>query len=339
MLREAVRQLVEGRSLSAQDIQQAMLELIGGRAGEVEAAAFLTALRIRGETPAQLAAAAEVLRRHMEHLDVGNLEVLDTCGTGGDQTGTLNLSTLAALIVAASGVPVVKHGNRAVSSRSGSADVLQALGVRVDVDPWMARRCLEEAGLAFCFAPRYHPALRFVAPVRQALGFRTIFNLLGPLCNPAGARWHLLGVGSREHLDLLAETLLRLGRTTAFVVHGSDGLDEVTLSGPTLVRRVSNGQVQALTWQPEDFGLSRESAEALCVADAAESAGRIRAVLDGRKGPDRSFVLANAAAALLLTGKAASLPEGVAQAEAALDSGRARDVLQRLVRLTHQAHA
>ncbi len=334
MLREAVQLLIARQDLPESVMEQAMQALMTGQAEAAEAAAFLTALRMKGETPDELATAARVLRRHMEPLPIGNRSAADTCGTGGDQTGTLNLSTAAAFVVAGCGVPVVKHGNRAVSSRSGSADVLTALGVRVDVPPTVALRCLEEAGMAFCFAPRYHPAMKHVAQVRQALGFRTLFNLLGPLCNPAGVRHQLLGVGRPELLDLMANTLLRLGCGVAFVVHGSDGLDEVSLTGPTLVRRVRQGRLDHLSWTPEDFGLPRRSLEEIRVAGPAESAARIEAVLTGRHGPDRDFVLANAAAVLVLVRAAAHLSDAVARAAEALDSGKALAVLQKLIRVT-----
>lgn len=335
MLQDAVKRLVEGKNLPPDLMDQAMQVLMTGEAGEAEAAAFLTALRMKGETPEELAAAARVLRQHMEPLVIGDRQAVDTCGTGGDQSGTLNLSTAAALVVAACGVPVVKHGNRAVSSRSGSADVLTALGVRVDVPAKVARRCLDEAGMAFCFAPRYHPAMRHVARVRQALGFHTIFNLLGPLCNPAGVRCQLLGAGRPELLDLLAETLVQLGGCEAFVVHGHGGLDEVSLSGPTEVRWVRQETIDKQTWTPEQFDLPRHSLDTIRVSGAAQSAERIREVLQGRHGPARDFVLANAAAVLHLAGVAGSLRIGVAQAAEAVDRGRAEGVLERLVRLTN----
>lgn len=337
VLREAVHLLIARQDLPGSVMEQAMQVLMTGRADAAEAAAFLTALRMKGESPDELATAARVLRRHMEPLDIRNLPAVDTCGTGGDQTGTLNLSTAAAFVVAGCGVPVVKHGNRAVSSRSGSADVLTALGVRVDVPPAIALLCLEEGGMAFCFAPRYHPAMRHVARVRQALGFRTLFNLLGPLCNPAGVRYQLLGVGRPELLDLMANTLLRLGSGEAFVVHGSDGLDEVSLTGPTIVRWVRQSGLDHLIWAPEDFGLPRHSLEEIRVADAAESAARIRTVLAGQHGPDRDFVLANAAAVLVLVRAASDLRDAVARAAEAIDSGKALAVLQKLIRLTTEA--
>jgi anthranilate phosphoribosyltransferase len=291
----------------------------------------LVALHMKGETAAELAAAAAVLREHMVRLDTGGAAVLDTCGTGGDGTGTFNISTAAALVAAGAGVPVVKHGNRAVSGRSGSADVLTALGVAVEGDAAHARRCLDAAGLAFCFAPHFHPALRHVAAVRRRLGVRTVFNCLGPLANPAGAAHQLLGVGRPELLDPLAGALALLGTRRALLVCGRDGLDEVSLSGPTLVREVCGGRVRAWEWTPDDFGLGPCALDELRADGPAESAAVVRAVLDGQGGPARRVVLANAAAALLAAERAATPAEGVALAEEALTAGRARRVLERLV--------
>ena len=255
--------LVERRDLTPGQMRGLIEALIAGSCAEVETAAILVALRMKGETAVELAAAAAVLREHMVVLETGRDEVLDTCGTGGDGSGTFNISTAAALVVAAAGVPVVKHGNRAVSSSSGSADVLAALGVRVEGDPACARRCLDRAGLAFCFAPLFHPALKHVAPVRRRLGVRTLFNALGPLANPARAAYQLVGVGRREWLEPLAGALALLGVRHALLVCGHDGLDEVSLAAPTLVREVRGTQVSAFEWTPEDFGLERCTIEEL----------------------------------------------------------------------------
>jgi anthranilate phosphoribosyltransferase len=325
------------RDLPQATMESAIREIMAGQVSEPVLAAFLTALRIKGETAGELAAAAQVLREHMVAIDVSPLDPLDTCGTGGDQAGTFNISTAAALVIAGCGVPVVKHGNRAVSSKSGSADVLTALGVKVDVGPETARRCLHEAGLAFCFAPRFHPAMRHVAGVRRQLGFRTLFNLLGPLCNPAKAQWQLLGVGRLELLDLLAQALANLGVGRAYLVHGEDGLDEVSLSAPTLVRRVEHGKVETLRWRPEDFGFTTQPVKSILARDAEESATRIRDILQGLSGPAREIVLANAAAGLLAAGRARTLGEGVQLAAAAVDRGEARRVLDRLVSITNRA--
>lgn len=323
--------LLERRELSAQQVQVVIRDMMHGACGEVETAAFLTALRMKGETAGELAAAAAELREHMIRLDTGRADVLDTCGIGGDETGTFNISTAAALLAAGAGVAVVKHGNRAVSSRSGSADVLAALGLVIREEVHWAERCLAQAGLAFCFAPHFHPALRHVAPVRRRLRMRTLFNCVGPLANPAGARHQLIGVSRPELLDPLAGALARLGTRRAFLVCGKDGLDEVTLGGPTLVREVRGTRVVATEWQPGDFGLAPAPLAELRVEGPEQSARVIREILEGQDGPAARVAIANAAAALLAAEKVHTLPEGVARAREAISSGRARQALERLI--------
>ncbi len=305
-----------------------------GACGEVETAALLVALHMKGETADELAAAAAVLREYCVPLTTGRDDVLDTCGTGGDGTCTFNISTATALVAAGAGVPVVKHGNRAMSSRSGSADVLASLGVRLELDARAARRCLERSGMAFCLAPHFHPRMQHVGTVRRRLGVRTLFNCLGPLANPASAPYQLLGVGRPEWLDRLAAALARLGTRHALLVCGRDGLDEVSLSGPTLVREVVGGEVLIREWTPEDFGLAPCRLDELRVDGPEESAAVIRAVLGGEEGPARRMVLANAAAALLAAERVTSLPEGVALAAEAIANGRAAGVLSELVALS-----
>jgi anthranilate phosphoribosyltransferase len=322
--------LLERRDLSDDLMRSMMREFMSGRGSESEAAAFLVAMRMKGESCAELAAAAEVMREHMVRWDPGCAGVLDTCGTGGDGTQTFNISTAVALVLAGAGVPVVKHGNRSVSSRSGSADVLAELGMHIEGNADFAHACLKKAGFAFCFAPRFHPALAHVAAVRRRLGVSTLFNCLGPLANPAGAPFQLLGVGRLAWLDLMAGALARLGTQRAFLVHAIDGLDEVSLSSPTLVREVRGHDVQSWEWRPDDFGLEPCRFDDLCAADAVESARMVIQVVDGVDGPARRVVLANAAAGLLITGLAATLPEGVRLAAAAIDSGRTRKVLDTL---------
>lgn len=323
--------LIERRELTALEVEQVLGDLIEGRLAEPEAAGLLVALRMKGETAGELAAGAAVLRRHMVPLPVRLDGALDTCGTGGDGTGTFNISTAVALVTAAAGVPVVKHGSRAMSSRSGSADVLASLGVPVEAGTVWAGRCLRDIGLAFCLAPHFHPALARLAPVRRRLGVRTIFNCLGPLANPGAAPYQLLGVGRRELLDPLAGAQALLGTRHTLVVWGEDGLDEVSLAGPTHVRQVRQGTVASLVWTPRDFGLEPCSQADLQASGAAESAAIIRGVLAGQPGPARRIVLANAAAALLAAERVSALEEGVARAAAAVDSGKAREVLDRLV--------
>ncbi len=327
----ALAALLERRDLTGVQMCEVMHGLLSGACGDVETTALLVALSMKGETVEELAAAAAVVREHMVPLDLGRTDVLDTCGTGGDGGGTFNISTATALVVAAAGVPVVKHGNRAVTSRTGSADVLAVLGLQLHDNPRRARLSLEKTGMAFCLAPHFHPALRHVGPVRSRLGFRTLFNCLGPLANPARASFHLLGVGRVDWLDRMAGALARLQKGHAFLVCGRDGLDEVSLSGPTLVREVCDGEVSAFEWTPADFGLPGCSANDLRARDPQESADVIRSVLSGTEGPALHVVLANAAAALLVAGRTGGLVEGVALAREAVLSGRAAQVLADLV--------
>jgi anthranilate phosphoribosyltransferase len=335
-LLDALACLVERRPLSPDQMRSIMAEMITGSANEAEVSAVLTAMRMKGETSAELAAAAAVLREHMVRLETGRHDLLDTCGTGGDELGTFNISTATALVAAGAGVGVVKHGNRAVSSRSGSADVLAALGVVVEGDAAAAQRCLAEAGLAFCFAPHFHPALRHVAPLRRRLRLRTIFNCLGPLANPAGTAYQLLGVGRPEWLDPIAGALALLGTRHALLVCGRDGLDEVSLAGPTQVREIQNHSVASWEWHPADFGLAPCTLAELVVEGPAQSAAVIHGILEGQEGPATRVVLANAAAALLAAERVATLREGVRCAAEVLASGRAREVLRRLVDCSQQ---
>jgi anthranilate phosphoribosyltransferase len=329
--REILPALVDRQDLHQAQVRRLLGELIQGRCNELEAAAVLVAWRMKGETAAELAAAALVLREQMVRFETGRADLLDTCGTGGDGSCTFNISTAAALVSAAAGVSVVKHGNRAVSSSSGSADVLAALGVTVREGADWAQRCLNQVGLAFCFAPHFHPAMRHVAALRRRLPMRTLFNCLGPLLNPAGAAYRLLGVGRREMLDPMAGALARLGVRRAFLVCGVDGLDEVSLSGSTLVREVRGSKIEAHEWLPHDFRLKPCRLTELTVTDAADSARVIREVLSGQDGPAARIVAANAAAALLVADRVATLTEGVECATEVLRSGRAAEVLERLI--------
>jgi anthranilate phosphoribosyltransferase len=320
--------LLESQELTAAQVRTALTAMVCGDCGEVEAAAVLVALRAKGETAGEIAAAAQVLREHMLAWDPGPEPVLDTCGTGGDGSATFNISTATAFVVAACGVRVVKHGNRSVSSRCGSADVLDALGVPLACDATAARRRLDRCGLVFCLAPDFHPALRHVAALRRRLGISTLFNCLGPLANPAGAGYQLLGVGRRSMLDRMAGALARLGTQHALVVSSDDGMDEVSLAVPTAVREVRGNAVEALEWRPVDFGLEHCPLEALRVDGPAASAALLRSVLAGEPGPAARVVLANAAAALLAAERVATLAQGVALAEAAVAGGQARRVLE-----------
>lgn len=323
--------LLERRDLSPDIMRAAVTDLTTGTFDESIAAAFLVALRMKGETAEEIAAAAQVLRQSMIRLRPPEGPVLDTCGTGGDGSGTFNISTAVALVVAGAGVPVVKHGNRSVSSRSGSADVLTALGVNVEGGPEWSQRAINRCGLAFCFAPHFHPALAKVGPLRRKLGVRTVFNLLGPLLSPAGAGHQLLGVGKMELLDPLAGALACLGTGHSFLVCGEDGLDEVTLAGPTQVRRVIGNRVDRFVWTASDFGLPSVDLATLRADGPVASAEMIRGVLEGVGGPARSIVLANASAALLAVGLAQDLRDGTRLASESIDSGSALRTLEALI--------
>lgn len=331
---DTLRTLKGRRELSETDLQEIITLMMTGRCLEADAAAFLLALREKGETAREIASAASVMRQHMLPWNAGRDDLLDTCGTGGDGAGTFNISTATALVIAAAGVPVVKHGNRSATSRTGSADVLAALGVRIDGDADFARRCLGETGFAFCFAPQFHPAMKHVAAVRKSLGVPTIFNCLGPLANPAGATRQLLGVGRPDLLDRMAGALAQLGTRRSFVLCSSDGLDEVSLSSTTMVREVCGSNVVSNEWTAADFGLDHCTLSELAAADANASATTILNVFAGMGGPAERIVLANAAAGLLLAERVVSLVDGVAHARIAITSGAARRVLERLRELS-----
>lgn len=311
--------------------------ILDGRASESQIAAFVVGLRMKGESADEIAAAARSLRRHCEpiHPSVEG-PLLDTCGTGGDGLHTFNISTAAAIVASACGVAVAKHGNRAVSSKAGSADVLEALGIRIDLDPPKVRRCIEEIGIGFLFAPSHHRAMRHAASVRRELGIRTLFNLLGPLANPACATHQVVGVYDEARVGQLAEALGSLGTTAAWVVHGEGGLDELSPSGSTSVAQLAEGQVTTFTVEPADFGLSAVSVEALRGGDARTNAQIIRRVLAGEQGPARAAVVLNAAAALCIGGLEADRRLAAQRAAEAIDSGAADRKLERWARLTNE---
>ncbi len=329
MIREALAKVVERKDLSRAEMTAAMVEVADGGATPAQVGAFLVALRLKGETVDEIAGAAEVMRSRADRVRVSREVFVDTCGTGGDGQHTFNISTAAAFVVAGAGVTVAKHGNRAVSSKSGSADVLQALGVNVEAPKDVVERCIEEVGIGFLFAPRLHPAFKAVAGVRRELGVRSIFNLLGPLANPAGARHQVMGVFEARWVPVIGGVLAALGTAHAFVVHG-EGLDEIAVTGMTHVCEVREGEVERFAMVPEDVGLRRWPAEAIAGADAAHNARVLRDVLGGQRGGPRDAVLVNAAAALVAGGAAADLAAGVRLAASAVDSGAAREKLERL---------
>jgi len=333
-LRGAIAKVAAGKSLSQEEAAEAFDLVMSGAATPVQIGALLMGLRARGETVEEIAGAARAMRAKV--LTVRAPEgAIDTCGTGGDGKGTFNISTCAAFVVAGAGVPVAKHGNRAISSRSGSADVLKELGVNIEASPETISRCIAECGLGFMFAPAHHAAMRHVAQVRTELGTRTIFNLLGPLANPAGAKYQIVGVFGKEWVEPIAQVLALLGTMRAWVVHGSDGLDELTTTGISDVALVDAGKVSTFRISPRNAGLPDARPEDLTGGNAVKNAAHIRAVLGGLRGPLRDIVLLNAAAALLVAGKAKTLREGVALASESIDSGKALAVLEALARLSH----
>jgi len=325
-----------GERLSLDQARSAFEIMMSGDATPAQVGAFLMGLRVRGETVDELTGGAEALRERMVKVQAP-ADAIDTCGTGGDASGTFNVSTAAALVVAACGVPVAKHGNRALSSKAGSADILAALGVNIDVEPSRVERAIREAGIGFMMAPRHHGAMRHVAGARVELGTRTIFNLLGPLANPAGAKRQLLGVFANDWIEPLAHVLGQLGSERAWVVHGSDGLDELTTTGPSHVAELRAGRVTTFEVTPEQAGLPRARLEDLRGADATTNADALRALLDGLRGPYRDIVLLNSAAALVIADQAGDLAAGVARAVEAIDSGAAKAALARLVAISSEA--
>jgi anthranilate phosphoribosyltransferase len=331
---QAIEQIAAGATLTMDQMSQVMDVVMEGQVNEEALATFLTSLHQRGETVEEIAGAAASLRRHMTPIRSQRVGLIDTCGTGGDRSGTFNISTAAALVTAAAGVPVAKHGNRSITSKSGSADALAALGVNIEADVATVEKCLDRLGICFCFAPLMHPSMRHVAAVRKRLGTPTIFNLLGPLCNPASAPFQLLGVGRPTLRHLLATALQLLGIERAAVVSGSDGLDEVTLAGATNVTLVEGDSCTDYLWQPEDFGLTTSSLDPLRVDGPDASAEKIREVLAGLLGPARDIVVMNAAAALWTARHSDTLHEAAKVAAAAIDDGRARMLLDQLVEVS-----
>lgn len=326
--------VASGETLTRAEASTAFDLMMSGEATPAQMGALLMGLRIRGETVDEITGAVEVMRGKMLRVDAPR-HAVDIVGTGGDGSGSLNISTCAALIVAGAGVPVAKHGNRALSSKSGAADVLMALGVKIDITPEQIGRCIREAGIGFMFAPAHHPATKNVAPVRVELATRTIFNLLGPLSNPAGVRRQMVGVFSKHWIEPLAQVLHNLGSEAAWVVHGSDGLDELTLSGSTAVAALAGGRITTFEVNPEDCGLARAPVSALKGGDGAFNANALRHVLDGEASAYRDVSLLNAAAALVVAGTAPDLIAGVKLAAQSIDSGAAKSTLDKLIAVSN----
>lgn len=333
MFPDLLTKLLRRDDLTTDEAARAMDVVMRGEAHPAQVAGLLVGLAMKGEKPAELVGLARTMRAHGVHIDAGPVAV-DTCGTGGDRAGTFNISTAAALVVAATGVQVVKHGNRSVSSHCGSADVLDALGVAVSAPPPVVQRAVHDAGIGFCFAPTFHPAMKHAGEARRALGVPSAFNLLGPLTNPARVPFQIVGVARPELTELMARALQQLGAARAWVVHGADGLDELSTTGYSKVSECHGAVVRTFYVHPTDVGLPKAPTGALAGGDAAHNAAIVRRVLAGEAGHARDVVLLNAGAALLVCGRASSLREGIAQAATAIDDGRARATLERLVAVT-----
>ncbi|HEX2084723.1 MAG TPA: anthranilate phosphoribosyltransferase [Solirubrobacteraceae bacterium] len=336
VLTKAIDRLAQREDLAVEEAEEVLAVIMAGEASETQIAGFLVALRAKGETPDELAGLAQAMRSHAARVETGRDDLLDTAGTGGGRT-TFNVSTTAALIAAGAGCAVAKHGNRSATGLSGSADVLEALGARLDVPPAHVARCIDEAGFGFMFAPAHHGATRYVVPVRKELAVRTIFNFLGPLTNPAGATRQLIGVSDPGMLDVMAQALARLGAVRALVVSSHDGLDELSTSAPTTVVEVNGERIERYTVAPGDCGLPEAAPEAVAGGRPEENAAATRAILAGEPGPRRDLAVLNAGAAIYAGGRAASIAEGVRAAEEAVDSGAAARTLDAYVELSRAA--
>ncbi|ABE62549.1 anthranilate phosphoribosyltransferase [Nitrobacter hamburgensis X14] len=333
-LKALIGKVATGATLTREEASCAFDSMMSGEATPSQMGGLLMALRVRGETVDEITGAVAAMRSKMLRV-TAPADAVDVVGTGGDGSGSVNVSTCASFIVAGAGVPVAKHGNRALSSKSGAADCLAALGIKIDLTPEQVGRCVNEAGIGFMFAPSHHPAMKNVGPTRVELATRTIFNLLGPLSNPAGVTRQMVGVFSRQWVQPLAQVLKNLGSDSVWVVHGSDGLDEITLAGPTFVAALENGNIRSFEVTPEDAGLSRAHGDALKGGDAEANAASLRGVLEGRPGAFRDVALLNAAAALIVAGKAKTLKDGVAFGTTSLDSGAAMNKLKQLIAVSN----
>ncbi len=334
MIKEAIAKVVERKSLTEDEMVSVMREIMDGEATQAQIASFITALRMKGETVDEITGAARVMREKAQKVRTKASVVVDTCGTGGDESFTFNISTAAAFVTAGAGLTVAKHGNRSVSSKSGSADVLRALGVNIEAEVERVEECLDTIGIGFLFAPMMHGAMKHAIGPRREIGIRTIFNILGPLTNPAGAQYQVLGVYRSELTEVLANALNNLGSTRAFVVSGNDGLDEITMTTETKVSELKDGTVNTYLIKPEDFGMKRCKLFELSGGEPDDNARIIREILKGDKGPKRDVVVLNAAAAIAAAGKSADIKDGIKLAEEAIDSGKALEKLERLVEIT-----
>ncbi|NWF75345.1 MAG: anthranilate phosphoribosyltransferase [Nitrospirae bacterium] len=335
MIKEAINMLVNNIDLSEAETAATIKEIMEGQATDAQIGAFLTALRIKGETVEEITGAARIMREKATTIQAPE-GVLDTCGTGGDMSHTFNISTTTAFVVAGAGIPVAKHGNRSVSSQSGSADVLEALGVKIDLSPQNVEKCLFETGFGFLFAPLFHPAMKFAIGPRREIGLRTIFNILGPITNPAGARRQILGVFSDKLTRILAEVIGKLGAIDAMVVHGEDGLDEISISDKTIISRFRNGNVENFFIQPEDFGLRRGTIDEIRGGTKEENASITMSILKGEAGFKRDIVLMNSAIAIVVAGKTEDLQEAFNIASESIDSGKALRKLEEVKKMSNK---
>lgn len=338
MIKEAIKKAVQHENLSYKTVEAVMDEIMCGKASPIQISAFLTAMTIKGETIDEITASAAGMRKHCIPL-LHQMDVLEIVGTGGDQSNSFNISTTSSLVVSAAGVPVAKHGNRAASSQCGAADVLEALGVNITISPEHSKKILEQIGLCFLFAQSYHTAMKYVAPVRRELGIRTIFNVLGPLANPAKANMQLLGVYNEELVEPMAHVLAKLGVKQAMVVYGQDGLDEISMSAPTSVCEVRNGIVHSYVIQPEQFGFERCSKQDLVGGSPEENAKITRDILSGKKSAKRDTILLNSGAALYLANPELTLQQAISLAEKTIDSGKALQQLEKLIALSNEVPA
>jgi anthranilate phosphoribosyltransferase len=335
MIQEAISSVVSGQSLSADEAVQVMEEIMTGEATPAQFGAFVTALRLKGETPDEIAGMARVMREKALRVQSDG-DLVDTCGTGGDGSHTINVSTIAAFVTAGAGLKVAKHGNRAITSACGSADVMEAAGVKVDLGPEGVERCIRDVGIGFMFAPTFHPAMRYAGPPRREIGIRTVFNILGPLTNPAGARSQVLGVADGSLGEKMAMVLLRLGCQHALVVHGEDGLDEISIAAPSQIWELKDGNIYNFTVTPEDLGLSRASASDVQGQSIEDNLAAMNGVLSGEKGPARDIVLLNASAALAAGNAVDNLKQGIMAASESIDSGKAMSRLRALAELSQK---
>ncbi len=337
MIKDVIKKLAEGLDLNFEESKKVMDEILSGQATAAQTAAVITALRMKGETTDEISGFASVMRKHAVNLEPKTPYFVDTCGTGGDVSGTFNISTVSSFVAAGAGVTIAKHGNRAVSSKCGSADLLEALGVKVDVDPEIVRESIDTAGIGFIFAPSFHKAMKFAAPIRKEIGIRTIFNILGPVSNPANTKGQLMGVYAAGLTTVMAEVLKKQGCQTALVVHGMDGMDEITMCDKTKVSHLQEGIIKEYFIEPEDFGLSKHTLSDFLGGSTEENKKIALDILSGReKGPKRDIVLINSAAALMVGLKAHDFATGIKAAQDSIDNGQAMDKLESLIKMTNK---